>query len=200
MTCHNPFIIVFGSSNSPLQPFSQFIGRLSLKTTIIALIAYFALFLSSCDLKPAFAEQGINWDKLVSSVIMVESKGNPNAVSPQGCIGLMQINPNGALKEYNQCGMTGWIKIAEYPNPKDIGSITPFAEEDLIIPRVNKKIGTWYLHRLHNHYKCPTIEHILGAYNGGITRLKKNNWDINKMSYETRNYVKKVMKLYNEEL
>ena len=39
---------------------------------------------------------------------------------------------------------------------------------------------------------------ILAAYNGGITRLRKNGYDINKMPGETRNYVKKVMKLYKE--
>lgn len=37
---------------------------------------------------------------------------------------------------------------------------------------------------------------ILAAYNGGITRLRNNTYDINKMPKETRNYVRKVMKLY----
>ena len=37
---------------------------------------------------------------------------------------------------------------------------------------------------------------ILAAYNGGITELRKNNYDINKMPKETREYIKKVMKAY----
>ena len=39
---------------------------------------------------------------------------------------------------------------------------------------------------------------ILSAYNGGVTRLKSVNYDINKMPKETRDYVKKIMKLYKE--
>ena len=37
---------------------------------------------------------------------------------------------------------------------------------------------------------------VCAAYNGGITRLRKCKYDINCMPKETRNYVKKVMKLY----
>ena len=40
---------------------------------------------------------------------------------------------------------------------------------------------------------------ILAAYNGGITRLRANNYDINKMPRSTRKYVKKIMKKYKEE-
>jgi hypothetical protein len=40
--------------------------------------------------------------ELISAIIQVESGGNPSAISPQGCIGLMQINPKGALKEWNE--------------------------------------------------------------------------------------------------
>ena len=41
---------------------------------------------------------------------------------------------------------------------------------------------------------------ILAGYNGGITRLKKVNYDINKMPKSTQRYVKKVLKLYKESL
>lgn len=39
---------------------------------------------------------------------------------------------------------------------------------------------------------------MLSAYNGGITRLRKNNYDINKMPRETRDYVKKIMRAYKK--
>jgi len=176
----------------------------------------------------------IDWDKLVSSVIMVESSGNPNAVSPQGCIGLMQINPNGVLKEFNNFvdalngyGINriywlnmegsdlvntnykahyGWKKTDKkgwcLRLPKFKGSMElelyhcPIQRKDLFNSKVNIFIGTWYLLRLQDHYKCPTIEHLLASYNGGITRLRRNDWDIEKMPRETRDYVKKVMRLY----
>ena len=123
-------------------------------------------------------------DNLISAIIQVESHGNPNAVSPKGAIGLMQITPI-VLKEYNE-------------NRKDRSVFYNIEECQLGDPELNKIIGTWYLHRLKNHYLKDkyTIERLLAAYNGGITRLRKNNYDINKMPSETRAYIKKVLKIY----
>jgi len=146
------------------------------------------LYLMSCQ---AGWCQEINWDSLVEAVIEVESSGDPDAVSPQGCIGLMQINPNGALKEWNEYQTKICNGVPYGAKYRD------FANDSLYYPIINKTIGTWYLKRLKNHYKCPTIEHILSAYNGGITRLRRNNWDIEKMPSETKSYVKKVMRIYN---
>ncbi len=39
---------------------------------------------------------------------------------------------------------------------------------------------------------------IAAAYNGGIGRLMKNNWDINKMPEETRLYVKKIERINSQ--
>lgn len=52
-------------------------------------------------------------------------------------------------------------------------------------------------------YKIPQIKTIndfelaliLAAYNGGISRLKKVNYDINKMPKSTQNYINKVLKI-----
>ena len=123
----------------------------------------------------------INWDKLVASVIQVESGGDPSAVSPAGAVGLMQITPI-VLKEFN-----------ETPH------LPCYEPHKLYIPWVNKFIGTWYLQRLYYHYGCETVEQILAAYNGGPTRLRKNNFDIKKMPRETRDYVTKVLREYNKE-
>jgi soluble lytic murein transglycosylase len=129
----------------------------------------------------------IRWDDLVQAVIQVESNGNPNAVSDNGnTIGLMQIHLCGAYREYNM--ENGPYDGYNYYTPRDLYN-----------PFINIKIGTWYLHRLHDHYGCDTIEKILMAYNGGITHAKKVNFNLNKMPQETRNYVSKVIKLYNKE-
>jgi len=135
--------------------------------------------------QPAFAIETPDWDRLVPAIIEVESNGNPNAYSGYA-YGLMQVSSI-VLKEYAQVEEGLFF---EEGNVVNVGK--------LYDPSFNIMIGSWYLKRLYHYYKCPSIEHILAAYNGGITRLRKNNWDIDKMPRETRNYVKCVMKLYNQ--
>lgn len=135
--------------------------------------------------------------KLVDAIIQVESSGNPDKVSKAGAIGLMQITPI-VLKEFND---------REY-NPEhyficgqDVSFVKPILpKESLFNKDVNKSVGTWYLKRLKDHYLKDkyTLEHLLAAYNGGITHLRKCGYDVNKMPKETREYVVKVMKEYNK--
>ena len=101
-----------------------------------------------------------------------------------------------------------------------------YTMNDMYNPIKNKRVGTWYLRRLRYYYLKAIVEkknsHLIGkpgaqvwvyetiidltrelelilaAYNGGITRLRKCNYDINCMPKETRNYIKKVMKLYKK--
>ena len=136
-------------------------------------------------------------DDLIPFIIQVESGGNPHAVSNRGAIGLMQITPI-VLKEWNKhlCFITYTdgteVKWWEYNcnKPKDLFNVD-----------TNIKIGEWYLRRLKDHYLKDnyTIERMLHAWNGGITRLRKLNYDCSKMPRETRNYVKKVMALYEKQ-
>ena len=147
----------------------------------------------------------VDWDKLVSAVIEVESHGDTNAVSPAGAIGLMQITPV-CLKEFVECPRnrgqyltdfgTGLIyRINGLHGDKRYSQLTI----NLMFSKsLNVSVGTWYLKRLKNHYKCPSIEHILAANNGGITRLRRNGWDISKMPRESREYVRKVMVIYEK--
>ncbi len=132
-------------------------------------------------------------DNLISAIIQVESGGNPNAVSSQGAIGLMQITQI-VFEEWdieksdfaNSCAWNPPCRLCKKPII------------DLYNPKDNIRVGTWYLSRLKYYYlkENYTIERLLAAYNGGITRLKKCNYDVSKMPKETREYVKKIMKLY----
>lgn len=123
--------------------------------------------------------QDINWDKLTQAVITCESSGRPHAVSPAGAIGLMGILPQGALAEWNMCNTRQYT----------IG--------DLYSPSINVEIGLFYLKRLYHYYKCLTIDQIAMAYNAGITRCKRVNFDIKKLPNETQTYVKRINKEYN---
>ena len=129
-----------------------------------------------CFCVVAFAEE-INFDKLLVAVVQVESSGRPYVVSKAGAVGLAQITPI-VIKEYQDNG----------------GNLTL---SDMFVPEHNLTVAKWYLLRLYHYYKCDTIEKIAMAYNFGITRCKRNNFDLSKTCRETRNYVKKVRDLYD---
>jgi hypothetical protein len=185
----------------------------------------------------AYAE-GIDYDRLVESIIQVESGGNSQAYNKRsGCIGLMQINPDGALKEFNQNNYL--------PSETGISYLKTYNKYELYNPSVNIEIGRWYLHRIAEHYLkdidkriayvketkeiliCDwksidnpdflssnrtidiskysiysnddyKISLICAAYNAGIGRLRKCNYDINCMPAETRLYIRKVLRIYKQ--
>jgi soluble lytic murein transglycosylase len=121
---------------------------------------------------------------LVASVIRTESKFIPQARSPKGAVGLMQLMPETAQ----------WIASQiEYPD---------FKLSDLEDPEVNIRFGTWYLQSLKKEFKGNEIL-MLAAYNGGRGNVKqwmqRYGWgmdfrDIDQIPFrETKEYVGKVL-------
>lgn len=103
---------------------------------------------------------------LVRAVIMVESGKDPAAVSSKGAVGLMQLMPETA---------------------RDLGVDDP--QE----PRQNIKGGVWYLAKMLKRFDGrPDLA--LAAYNAGPGNVEKYG-DIPPFP-ETRNFVKKVLKIY----
>lgn len=122
---------------------------------------------------------------LVAAVIRVESKYYPQALSPMGARGLMQVMPE-----------TGaWV--AEQLGLED------FEPEQLFDPETNIRIGTWYLANLKQEFGDLTFA--LAAYNGGRGNVRRwlemrqsrgETLEIEDFPFpETRVYVTKV--LYN---
>lgn len=127
------------------------------------------------DKIPTLAQEPVeNVDRLIEAVIRRESSGNPNAVSPAGARGLMQIMPV-VLKEYNTFNKAN------------------YTIEDLFNPEINKNIGSWYLNdripQMLKYYKIPnTVENRLHAYNAGIGNLLKGI-----KPKETANYINRIV-------
>ncbi len=116
----------------------------------------------------AIAAKKYNVDqKLVHAVILAESAYNPNAVSPAGAVGLMQLMPATARRY----GVT---------NRHD--------------PQQSINGGTHYLRDLLKMFKSNTKLAVAG-YNAGEGAVMKYNNSIPPYK-ETQNYVKKVLAFY----
>jgi len=105
---------------------------------------------------------------LVHAVIAAESGYNPNAVSPKGAIGLMQIMPATA------------------------GDYGIDSADSLFDPKTNVEIGTRHLKRLMRKYK--NMRQAIMAYNAGEGALAKSSGIV---TYdETRLYTMRVLNNY----
>ena len=91
-------------------------------------------------------EYGVDYE-MVKAVIQTESDWNHKVVSTVGAIGLMQILPSTAKKEFNT------------------------SKEDLFDPYVNVTVGIKYLSHLNKHFD--DLDATLTAYSHGPTVTKK---------------------------
>jgi len=99
---------------------------------------------------------------LVAIVMLVESGGNPRAVSPSGAVGLMQVMP-----------ATG----ADIATRRGIGG---YRAEDLQQPELNIDFGTWYIAEMLKTFGRAddpdwqqSVELAAAAYNGGPGALQR---------------------------
>lgn len=107
---------------------------------------------------------------LIKAVIAVESCFEPNAVSPAGAEGLMQLIP---------------------PTAKEMEVV------DSMNPEQNIFGGTRYIRILANHFKGD-LRLTLAAYNAGPKAVERSGSVPNYA--ETKEYVKRVIKLYRHYL
>lgn len=107
--------------------------------------------------------------RLIQAVIQVESAYAPNARSPKGAIGLMQLMPATA---------------ARYGAP---------STESLLDPRVNVEVGVRYLRALLDRFGRTDLA--LAAYNAGEGAVMRHGYRIPPYR-ETQDYVQKVHRLY----
>ncbi|NLS44736.1 MAG: lytic transglycosylase domain-containing protein [Firmicutes bacterium] len=126
---------------------------------------------------------------LIASVIYVESRFRPKALSVRGAKGLMQVMPETGRWIADELGIGG------------------FEPEMLYEPMMNLRVGTWYLSLLRQEYNGDLII-ALASYNAGRGNVKKwideKQWtgekeDIDNIPFpETREYVKKVLYIYDK--
>lgn len=111
-----------------------------------------------------------NLDKaLLRAVITVESAFNPNAVSSEGAVGLMQLMPATAKR---------------------------YGVKDRYDPAQNVKGGAAYLHDLMHQFH-DNLPLVLAAYNAGENAVSRYGNHIPPYP-ETRRYVPRVLNLYHQ--
>jgi len=119
------------------------------------------------------------------AVVRVESSDNPRAVSRAGARGLMQIM-EGTWKD-----MTNLPYEAAFEPEQNVEVGVRYL--NWIADYIEKSMGSEGWERLSSEERKRLV---LAGYNGGVGRLRKNEWKIEKMPQETRNYVEKVMEEY----
>ncbi|WP_151634494.1 lytic transglycosylase domain-containing protein [Noviherbaspirillum aerium] len=126
-------------------------------------------------LKEAAEEFSID-PALLKAVMAAESGFNPNAVSPKGAIGLMQVMPATA----ERYGLQGDRKRT--------------LEQKLADPKTNIRLAARYLRDLHKLFPSRP-ELVVASYNAGEGAVQKYRNNIPPYP-ETRNYVQIVKQFY----
>ncbi len=136
---------------------------------------------------------------LVMAIIRQESVFNPEARSPVGALGLMQLMPATAVLEAKRLG-------ADYVSAEERKSLMALAKNpvSLIVPDTNLKIGVHHVKSLLSKYDSPVF--MLSAYNASPSAAAR--WKtsipttdllafIERIPYkETKAYVKLVLRNY----
>ena len=131
-------------------------------------------------------------DALINAVICVESGWDSQAVSEDGCRGLMQISEI-VFKEFQD---------NKPPIPKGYILLSEWDFDNMFNPYNNIEVGTWYLNRIKSHYLKDkgTLDDILICYNFGFGNWKKWREGKIKLPKETRDYLKKVREILGKEI
>jgi len=104
----------------------------------------------------ASARHGVD-PLLVKAVIWQESRFHPDKLGGHGERGLMQVTEPAAQD---------WVKAE---------GIETFVPQDLLDPKTNIEVGTWYLGRALRHWSSQSdpLPFALGEYNAGRSRVQR---------------------------
>jgi hypothetical protein len=133
------------------------------------------------ELGKAAGSHGVD-SALLEIVTLVESRGNPNARSPMGATGLMQIMPATA---------------------KRIADLRGIDDFDLNDPATNLDFGAWYLARQIEQFgdgtlSRDTVLRAAAAYNGGPERMQAHLKKGEPLTAESESYSRLVGELWQE--
>lgn len=129
------------------------------------------------------------------AVIQQESRGNPNAVSPKGATGIMQLMPNTAMDPGYK--VRNIFEVARDQNVDFDGETEASAKELMRNEEVNKSLGTEYLEAMLREYEGDTVRALV-AYNWGPGKADEWDGDIASLPNETQKYVKNITSAWSD--
>ena len=140
-------------------------------------------------------EAGGYFERLAQAVMMTESAGDPNAVSRDDAIGLMQILPTTAVEPgFEEYGAENVFDIAARLGFNVGSKSVEDARELLFNPEINLEFGRKYLRAMLN--KFPSEQDALRAYNAGpgtINKYINAGRDLSSLTDEAQQYPIKVV-------
>lgn len=128
-------------------------------------------------------------DALVRAMTKVESGGRPNAVSPRGAVGLMQVRPSTAMNP--GYGLPNIFDFLGYKGTRNEATATLLLQD----PQNGAAYGRAYMDAMLREFGG-NLNHALAAYNMGPAAAKKwvtEGADPAKLNRETREYIPKVL-------
>lgn len=138
--------------------------------------------------------------QLFDVIQRIESSDQPDAVSPVGAVGLMQIMPETAKRPgYNTPSIFELADVLgiEYADRSDSS-----VQQLLRNPTLNREFGEIYFSNLLDSYNY-NLGHAIAAYNwgpGNTNRWIQNGANFNELPQETQNYITKLRSEFGYEL
>lgn len=133
---------------------------------------------------------------LQDAVIHQESRGDPNAVSPVGATGIMQLMPATAADP--GFGVRNIFQVARDMGVPVVGETAEVADALMRNPDVNAAMGTEYLSTMLERYGGD-VERALVAYNWGPGNA--DDWDgsTESLPEETQGYLRNILGSVNDD-
>ncbi len=184
--------IIHGAESTP-RPGTSALGVLAALVTVVTALAASGAHAADSTLTASWlppdvrrhaevvvraaARHGVDAD-LLASMLLIESGGDPEAESPAGASGLMQIMPATARR-------IAEVRGIDAPGPKQ-----------LVDPELNVDLGAWYLARQLERFGEPHLA--VAAYNAGPKRAQAHVEQGDPLPEESRRYADQVMALWSE--